>query len=132
MTQVRVWVEDWQMQCCGTPFSVGDEVALSVGSIGVAGISPAFDGHDDLVADCVEDHHDVATQPRRLHGRVAGTRAVFCRWMPDAGSVPRLLVPEPGSGFAVAVGRADGWEVAPDGCGFLGYLVDLDVPAGTD
>ncbi|CAM5238037.1 hypothetical protein SALBM135S_00682 [Streptomyces alboniger] len=23
----KVWYEDWQMECCGTPFAVGDEVA---------------------------------------------------------------------------------------------------------
>ena len=132
MTRARVWVEDWQMQCCGEPFSVGDDVAWTVGAIAAAGISPAFDGRAELVADWVEDHHDVATQQRRLHGRVSSTRAVFCRWVPDTGSVPRLLVPEAGSGFAAAVDEADGWEVAPDGCGFMGYLVDLAVAAGAD
>ncbi|MET8471047.1 DUF6578 domain-containing protein [Streptomyces sp. NPDC006422] len=27
MTMWNVWYDDWQMECCGTPFSVGDEVA---------------------------------------------------------------------------------------------------------
>lgn len=24
---LRAWYEDWQMECCGTPFSVGDEIS---------------------------------------------------------------------------------------------------------
>ncbi|MEV5613049.1 DUF6578 domain-containing protein [Streptomyces sp. NPDC052225] len=28
MTLWTVWYESWQMECCGTPFAVGDEVAL--------------------------------------------------------------------------------------------------------
>ncbi|MFD8569659.1 DUF6578 domain-containing protein [Streptomyces sp. NPDC059639] len=28
MTSWTVWYESWQMECCGTPFSVGDEVSL--------------------------------------------------------------------------------------------------------
>ncbi|MER6733827.1 DUF6578 domain-containing protein [Streptomyces puniciscabiei] len=27
MPRMRVFYEDWQMECCGTPFAVGDEVA---------------------------------------------------------------------------------------------------------
>lgn len=27
MTMWNVWYDDWQMECCGKPFSVGDEVA---------------------------------------------------------------------------------------------------------
>ncbi|WWQ63932.1 DUF6578 domain-containing protein [Streptomyces sp. Q6] len=28
MTSWTVWYESWQMECCGTPFSVGDAVEL--------------------------------------------------------------------------------------------------------
>ncbi|MEV6291020.1 DUF6578 domain-containing protein [Streptomyces sp. NPDC051896] len=27
MPRMRVFYEDWQMECCGTPFAVGDEVS---------------------------------------------------------------------------------------------------------
>src|SRR3954464_2906586 len=27
LAQVRVWLSDWEWQCCGEPFSVGNEVA---------------------------------------------------------------------------------------------------------
>jgi hypothetical protein len=26
-----VWVDGWQMQCCGTPFAVGSQVAWTLG-----------------------------------------------------------------------------------------------------
>ncbi|WP_425394387.1 DUF6578 domain-containing protein [Actinoplanes subtropicus] len=27
VVEIKVWVDDWQMQCCGAPFAVGDEVS---------------------------------------------------------------------------------------------------------
>ncbi|MFD8814822.1 DUF6578 domain-containing protein [Streptomyces sp. NPDC059627] len=34
MRLLKVFYEDWQMECCGTPFSVGDEVAWKLVAYG--------------------------------------------------------------------------------------------------
>ncbi|MFB0620036.1 DUF6578 domain-containing protein [Streptomyces sp. AGS-58] len=34
MPRTRVFYEDWQMECCGTPFAVGDEVAWRLAAYG--------------------------------------------------------------------------------------------------
>ncbi|MER6533288.1 DUF6578 domain-containing protein [Streptomyces sp. 900105755] len=34
MPLLKVFYEDWQMECCGTPFSVGDEVAWKLVAYG--------------------------------------------------------------------------------------------------
>ncbi|MFF3983499.1 DUF6578 domain-containing protein [Streptomyces sp. NPDC001797] len=36
MPLLKVFYEDWQMECCGTPFSVGDEVAWKLVAYGAA------------------------------------------------------------------------------------------------
>ncbi|MEU0053847.1 DUF6578 domain-containing protein [Streptomyces sp. NPDC006309] len=36
MARARVFYENWQMECCGTPFAVGDEVAWRLAAYGEA------------------------------------------------------------------------------------------------
>ncbi|MEV6049471.1 DUF6578 domain-containing protein [Streptomyces sp. NPDC052107] len=35
---MRVFYEDWQMECCGTPFAVGDEVSWKLVAYGAEAV----------------------------------------------------------------------------------------------
>ncbi|UUZ60466.1 DUF6578 domain-containing protein [Nocardioides sp. B-3] len=49
-----IWISDWQIQCCGSEFAVGDEVTWPVfapnanhGDTGVPGVTGHYDSHED-------------------------------------------------------------------------------------
>lgn len=123
-----VWVADWQLQCCGDPFRLGERVAWTV----LVGSDPQVPewlaevlGDRAVTVDAVQEHHqerDSTVEP--VVGTVAAVRAVSCRLAPVAkGS--RTYVPVPGSGRIIDVEMADGWTGTPPGTELMGYLVDL-------
>jgi hypothetical protein len=122
----RVFVDDWQMQCCGEPFSLGSTVTWTVFVRDV----PSSPG--DPIADvdppvtAFEDHHDCAPNPvESMTGRVTAIGAVFCKYeQVESGSNGYMMVP----GTVIIQPRtdADGWEEDEgDGLRFYGYVVDL-------
>jgi len=128
---MRIWVDGWQMECCGEPFSVGSEVAWTLGDH-----DPTFlhlvlgsDGPASRV-DAVEEHHGgVPADAPATAGVVTAIRAVFARYAPDAGAV----APVPDSGWIVDVTTASGRSPTDtDHRRFAGYLVTLTVPDQAD
>ncbi|MEU9475211.1 DUF6578 domain-containing protein [Streptomyces sp. NPDC048191] len=148
---MRVFYEDWQMECCGTPFAVGDDVAWKLVAYDTEGVR---EGHGYGAEAWVENHggpdHPVTGRVRaidlvheeysyRLPEPAPGPGPVE----PEAGLVVRGtgrgLEPVPGT---VALEPADScpkWfgEVdrgTADGRGRVrrtcGVLVTLDVPHG--
>jgi hypothetical protein len=127
---LRVWVDSWQVQCCGEPFAVGDTVRWTL-------LAQPFDeevfdaaGRREAVATHVEEHHGGAPEDAPLtEGRVRRVLAVTFEHAPVPGA-PRTFAWVPGSGRTQVRWRVDGWEseLHPDGTRrFAGYLVDLDV-----
>ena len=125
----RVWVDGWQMQCCGRPFSVGATVSWNV--------MPPLDreflaqmvgaAEAEQVTHLEERHLDPEDgRLRTVSGRVVEVRAVSCRYAPNAAGPAKLLVPVRGSAVIELRDTADGWEREADGLRFVGYLVDLD------
>lgn len=122
----RIWVEAWQLQCCGDPFGVGELVSWTVpeavdreylatviGEEAAAGVSD------------YEDRHDVSGgDVRSLSGTVKEISAVSCHFAPQG----RALYPVPGTAVVEARSRADGWEHEHESLRFLGYIVSLDSP----
>ncbi|MGJ5751064.1 hypothetical protein FB563_4623 [Streptomyces puniciscabiei] len=53
MPRKRVFYEDWQMECCGTPFAVGDEVAWRLVAHDAEGVR---EGHGYGAEAWVENH----------------------------------------------------------------------------
>ncbi|MFJ7148008.1 DUF6578 domain-containing protein [Streptomyces sp. NPDC100445] len=105
MALTRVFYEDWQMECCGTPFAVGDEVAwpLAVHGDGERGEDPGYgagarvENHADVgqetlgrvhAIELVHQEHVVLTDPRAAERL---DRAPD----PDAESEGALLLPSP-------------------------------------
>jgi len=127
-----VWVDDWQMQCCGEPFRIGSEVAWTVSEADGAWLAGMLGPDAQGTVDAAEDHHGLLpaeTPPTR--GTVARIRAVHCRFAPRHGADSRTLFPVPGSGVVSDIDLADGWTPDQGDARFVGYLVELEQGTGT-
>ena len=118
---MQVWVEDWQMQCCGDPFAVGDAVCwMAVRSAGMKEVDSILGLENGTSIEWVEDHHDLAdTEP--LSAIVQAIQAVFYRFR----LADRAVVPIMGSGVLIANSHATGWGDESEDVKFLGYIVTL-------
>lgn len=124
---MTVWVDDWQMQCCGTPFAVGDDVSWTVHEPDRDFFAELFGSQDAVGIDAAEEHHVPGPEAWTvMGGRVTGIDAVHCRYAvhDSDGS----LRPVPGSARRTPVSSADGWNAAQGEHRFVGYLVRLAVP----
>ncbi|MEU3736011.1 MULTISPECIES: DUF6578 domain-containing protein [unclassified Streptomyces] len=116
MTLWDVMYDDWQMECCGTPFSVGDEVAWQL------------EGGPDLYS--VERHGEEAPD---TVGRVRSIRMVTRGFARAAGT--NTFEPVPGEEWLRPVEACPKWFTDPvEGSWEQGYfrrevgvLVVLDV-----
>ncbi|MET8559978.1 DUF6578 domain-containing protein [Streptomyces flaveolus] len=93
---MRVFYADWQMECCGTPFAVGDEVAWR--------LVPAGDEDAPCGAAARVENH--GGPDRATAGRVRGIDLVHQEFL--AHHDPRTVAPpaaEPGEVILVAAGR---------------------------
>ncbi|GAA1013036.1 DUF6578 domain-containing protein [Streptomyces thermogriseus] len=134
MTVRWVFYESWQMECCGTPFSVGQEVSWPLRPV---------DPEDVLGEHCdkekyggmllVEQHLDPGPE---ITGRVRAIRLVH-RVYEETGPGSRTFVPTPDEASLEAVDSCPerfGHEELPAEPGSrrhrgtTGVLVALDVP----
>jgi hypothetical protein len=123
---MAVWVDSWQMQCCGKPFHLGGEVAWTLQAPDLEWLQEMLG--TGQAADAAEEHHGGVpddTEPTR--GTVTGIAAVHCRVAPEPGKESGTLYPVPGSGVLTDVDSADGWTADREGYQFVGYLVQLDL-----
>ncbi len=98
-----VWVDDWQQQCCGEPFSVGSRVTWV--------LRPA-------------------TGPSTT-GVVTRIRTACCAYASDPASTdPRVFAPVASTSVVTDVQDADAWYEAPEPLQLNGFLVDLQPVAG--
>ncbi|MFD6227787.1 DUF6578 domain-containing protein [Streptomyces sp. NPDC060232] len=120
---LTVWVDDWQMQCCGEDFAPGDVVSWQL-------LRADPEDYADIVGrgraadiDFCEEHHgqEEGRGPTALE--VLTITEVHCRYEVPAGSAGRVSRPVPGSAVLVPVERADGWAAERAGVRFAGYLV---------
>jgi len=121
----RVWVDGWQMECCGDLFEVGSTVDWTVAAPDIEWLARVLGDEAALAIDAAEEHHGpIDTEDLRLlTATVESIDAVFCRYE-DRGGHPLR-----GSGVlrripAVARRTDDG----DDGLRFVGYLVEVRVP----
>lgn len=115
---MRVWVDDWQLQCCGEPFEIGSRVTWTVMVDSLEGVRTSL-GNSSHV-DAREDHHDLAPEDApMIQGTVRAIYAVTFAFesLPGGGSQWAA-----GSARLRSITRAVGTDVEP-----MGYLVDIDV-----
>ncbi|MFJ6510160.1 DUF6578 domain-containing protein [Streptomyces sp. NPDC091406] len=119
---VTIWVDDWQMQCCGEDFTSGGLVSWSLMKadpedyVDIVGAERA----DEI--DFHEEHHgEQEHAPMSLE--VLSIAEVHCRYAVPPGATDRVNHPVPGTAVLVPVDRADGWAKGRPGVDFAGYLV---------
>lgn len=124
---VTLWVDAWQMQCCGEPFRLGSQVAWTVGEADPDWLEAVLGAETSPGVDGAEEHHGgIPEDTEPTTGLVTCISAVHCRYAPRPGGDPRTLCPVPGSGVLADVDSADGWVAdRGDEC-FVGYVVRLD------
>ncbi|MFE1955014.1 DUF6578 domain-containing protein [Streptomyces sp. NPDC059524] len=124
---VTIWVDGWQMQCCGESFGPGDLVSWSL-------VEATPEDHADFLGDeragaidFREEHHGPEEHPPPSRLRVLTVTEVHCRYELPAGSTSNRYCPVPGSAELVPVeGAADGWAKARPDVDFVSYLVTAE------
>lgn len=119
LNQCIVLFEDWQMQCCGTPFKVGDTVRWLVLKwfnknipVNVGTIDYYYEAHDSNYKTLF-----------MLNGVVSDIRALHYKYE-ESSNNPNVKVPV--SGLTVNVDSADGWDEPIEGLPFSEYIVKLE------
>jgi hypothetical protein len=118
---LTVWVDDWQMQCCGERFSVGDVVPWTLLEVDPEEYAAVVGGERARGIDFREEHHGREQPPTWL--KVLAIVEVHCRYEVPPGSSGDEYRPVPGTTVLVPASEADGWAKARPGVGFRGYLV---------
>ncbi len=117
-----VWIDSWQMECCGEPFTTGSRVTWTVAEPDTDWLASVL-GHDEAAAVThAEEHH--GNELTSVEGVVQRIRAVHYKSAPKAYGDPRHLYPVEGSATIRQVVSADG-RYQVDDMDFGGYLVDL-------
>lgn len=130
-----VWVDAWQMQCCGDPFAVGTWVEWTLDEESDRDWLTAILGGDfaQQITHSEEHHGGLRDDAPATAGRVTRIRAVSSRFGPDpasASAATPVQVPIPGTAEVVDVDIADGWYNETDGLQFNGYVVDIERAKG--
>lgn len=129
--RLTIWVDAWQQECCGVPWTIGSRVSWTLAEVGEDHrLESLFPADAAVVIDAREEHHGAdADDNERTNGAVIAVRGVQVRHEPTLGG--NDLQPVPGSATLTALTHSNGEELRWDG--FVGYLVELDadVAAGT-
>ena len=122
---VTVWVDDWQMQCCGEPFRRGARVSWTLRAPDQESLSNLLGEEAAATIDAAEEHHgDVAEDTEPTSGTVKSIRAVHGRYA-KASSESQTWHVVPRSGVLTELESADGWTANRGELRFVGYLVRL-------
>jgi hypothetical protein len=115
-----VWVDGWQMQCCGTPFAVGSRVAWTLGEADRDWLETVLSTDVQQTVDMAEDHHGaLPADARQTRATVIRIRAVRCRYASRPGHDPRTLYPVSGSGVLSTSNRQTAGRATAATCSSL-------------
>jgi hypothetical protein len=122
--QIEVFVEDWQLDCCGTAFEVGSTVTWSIHA-----------DEPDSASDVprfVEDHHELVEEStsRDVSGRVAEIFAVSNRLVPGPGSAH--MINDQSTVNEERIEKAERFHSAPGGFVSMGFRVILEIDRTTE
>jgi len=110
---MTVWVDYWQIQCCGEPFIVGAQVTWTLREPDADWLTTVLG--PDVQVDAAEEHHGgVPEEAPTTTGKVLSIAAVHSRYPPVLTSTVRTKV-------SIADGRIKDREDLR----FAGYLVRL-------
>ncbi|MFD4022508.1 DUF6578 domain-containing protein [Streptomyces sp. NPDC058576] len=119
---LTMWVDEWQMQCCGANFASGGLVSWSLEEADPEDYVDVVGGERAEGIDFHEEHHgQEELAPTSLE--VLSITEVHCRYAVPPGATDRVNHPVPGTAVLIPVDRASGWAKAQPGVDFAGYLV---------
>jgi len=123
---MTIWVDAWQLQCCGEPFRVGSRVAWTLRDAGPDWLETVLGAEAARAVDAAEEHHGgVSEETEPVTGTVTRISAVHCRYDPRPGDDPRALPVVRGSAALTDLKSADGWTADRGEERFAGYIVQF-------
>ncbi|WP_017239087.1 DUF6578 domain-containing protein [Streptomyces sp. SS] len=120
---LTIWVDDWQMQCCGESFASGDVVSWGLMEVDPEDYADIVGSERAAEIDFCEEHHGREGEqvPARLE--VLTIAEVHCRYEVPPGGTTSVYHPVWGTAVLVPVKAADGWAEAQPDVRFVDYLV---------
>ncbi|MFE7410696.1 DUF6578 domain-containing protein [Streptomyces laurentii] len=120
-----VWIDGWQMQCCGADFVPGDLVSWTLLEVEPEDYADIVGGERADEIDFREEHHGQEEGHTPTSVEVVSIAAVHCRYEVSPGASDKVSHPVPGSTVLVPVEKADGRADPRTGVRFAGYLVTV-------
>ena len=120
MNNIMIWVADWEMQCCGTPFKNNDCIKWTI-SERKNDFSKIDEKHN---IDYYYDAHGISNKLYEISGVVSKIQIVYALYELVKGK-QKYYTPISYK-LADFYGEADGWEKDLDEYKFCAYLVQLD------
>ena len=123
---LTIWVDDWQIQCCGQSFTPGDVVSWQLLEVDPEDYADLVGRDRAAEIDFCEEHHGRGDDPAPTRLRVLTVTEVHCRYEVPPGSTSNARHPVPGTTEWVPVRQADGRALKRQHVEFTGYLVTAE------
>ncbi|MFF3730287.1 DUF6578 domain-containing protein [Streptomyces sp. NPDC002476] len=120
---LTIWVDDWQIQCCGESFAPGDVVSWVLLEVDPEDYADVVGSERAAGIDFREEHHGQEQDPVPTRLEVLSIDEVHCRYGVPPGATTKVNYPVPGTTVLVPVKEADGWAKGRPDVRFSGYLV---------
>jgi hypothetical protein len=120
---LTIWVDDWQIQCCGQNFAPGDVVSWALLEADPEDYADVVGSERADEIDFREEHHGQEEGHAPTSVEVVSIAEVHCRYEVPPGATDKVNHPVPGTTVLVPVKEADGWAKVRPGVSFAGYLV---------
>jgi hypothetical protein len=127
---LTIWMDAWQMQCCGIPFSVGSQVEWTLVADSDRDFLTSVLGNEiaSAVTHWEEHHGGLPEDAAATAGTVRAIRAVRCQYGRSPGQPDGALYPVAESATITRIESADGWDADDGEAKFVAYLIEIDSP----
>ncbi|MFF3744454.1 DUF6578 domain-containing protein [Streptomyces kronopolitis] len=127
---LTIWVDDWQIQCCGEKFTSGDVVSWHLLKVDPEDYADLVGGDRAAEIDFCEEHHGQEGEHAPTRLQVLTITEVHCRYEVPSDSTWNVRHPVPGTTELVPAREADGRAAIRPHVSFTGYLVTAERTAG--
>ncbi|MFJ8723052.1 DUF6578 domain-containing protein [Streptomyces sp. NPDC093269] len=125
---LTIWVDDWQIQCCGENFTPGAVVSWQLLEIDPEDYADVVGSERAAAINFREEHHGQEEGKASTPLRVLTITEVHCRYEVPSDSTSNVQHAVAGTTVLVPVREADGWADARPGLSFAGYRVTAERP----
>lgn len=120
---LTIWVDDWQIQCCGQSFEPGDVVSWTLLEVDPEDYASVVGGERADEIDFRQEQHGQEEGHAPTPVEVVSIAEVHCRYGVPPGATDKVNYPVPGTTVLAPVKEADGRAKAIPDVSFAGYLV---------